>query len=209
MTGISETYRRYVPRRHLYNIVHMDSVSSILSKGIRSHNSMASCSHKDISLLDVQNRRAEVSFEKLGTKLHDYANLYFDARNPMMYYLKFHREDFPNEYCVLALDYAILDLDGVLVTDSNAAYGLMRYGSPEAMLGSLDFARIFARFWTDDDEIEMAKRKVQKCAEVLVPDAISPSYIRGAYVANETAKELLRKKCPSVKVAVCGDLFFI
>lgn len=33
----------------------------------------------------------------------------------------------------------MLDLDGVLVTDSNAAYGLMRCGSPEAMLGSLDF----------------------------------------------------------------------
>lgn len=48
---------------------------------------MVSCSHKDISLLGVQSRRAEVSFEKLGTKLHDYANLYFDARNPMMYYL--------------------------------------------------------------------------------------------------------------------------
>lgn len=87
MTEISETYRRYVPRRHLYNIVHMDNVSSILSKGIRSHNSMVSCSHKDISLLGVQSRRAEVSFEKLGTKLHDYANLYFDARNPMMCYL--------------------------------------------------------------------------------------------------------------------------
>ena len=72
---------------------------------------MASCSHKDISLLGVQSRRAEVSFEKLRTKLHDYANLYFDARNPMMHYLKFHREGFPNEYCVLALDYAILDLD--------------------------------------------------------------------------------------------------
>ena len=111
MTEISETYRRYVPRRHLYNIVRMDKVSSILSKGIRSHNSMVSCSHKDISLLGVQSRRAEVSFEKLRTKLHDYANLYFDARNPMMYYLKFHREGFPNEYCVLALDYAILDLD--------------------------------------------------------------------------------------------------
>lgn len=87
MTEISETYRRYVPRRRLYNIVHMDNVSSILSKGIRSHNSMVSCSHKGISLLGVQSRRAEVSFEKLGTKLHDYANLYFDARNPMMYYL--------------------------------------------------------------------------------------------------------------------------
>ena len=87
MTEISETYRRYVPRRHLYNIVRMDKVSSILSKGIRSHNSMVSCSHKDISFLGVQSRRAEVSFEKLGTKLHDYANLYFDARNPMMYCL--------------------------------------------------------------------------------------------------------------------------
>ena len=76
-----------MPHRHLYNIVHMDNVSSILSKGIRPHNSMASCSHKGISLLDVQNRRAEVSFEKLGTKLHDYANLYFDACNPMMHCL--------------------------------------------------------------------------------------------------------------------------
>lgn len=78
----------------------------------------------------------------------------------------------------MALDYAILDLDGVLVTDSNAVYGLMRYGSPEAMLGSLDF--VF-----DDNALAKHKRVVSIVITLFFLTLL-PSYLkaRGGAVAT-------------------------
>jgi len=55
--------------------------------------------------------------------LHDYANVYFDAHNPMLSKCR-NRND---EICVLRLNPNVLDFPGVIVTDRNAATDLVRF----------------------------------------------------------------------------------
>ena len=64
--------------------------------------------HVSIAMPEVQAIRAAVRVpdgSKLGRPLHTYANLYFDARNPMMYVRKHEHES----TCVLCVDPAVLD----------------------------------------------------------------------------------------------------
>ena len=60
-----------------------------------------------------------------GLKLHQYANLYFHARNPMMY----SRKEKAAELCVLCVSLEVLRLPGVVITDKNAAEKLGRASS--------------------------------------------------------------------------------
>ncbi len=116
--------------------------------------------------------------------LHDYANLYFDAHNPMLSKCR-NRND---EICVLRVNPNVLDLPGVIVTDRNAATDLVRFRSMADGLSHLDSVRLFARYWThQDDLIDQARHKAEKCAEILVPDRVEPEAIMGAYVANRVA----------------------
>ncbi len=58
--------------------------------------------------------------------MHSYANLYFDARNPMMYCLL----DQP-DLIVVRVSSEVLDIPNSVVTDGNAASGVTRfYPSP-------------------------------------------------------------------------------
>ncbi|HAF23929.1 MAG TPA: hypothetical protein DCK93_13665 [Blastocatellia bacterium] len=116
--------------------------------------------------------------------LHDYANLYFDAHNPMLSRCR-HRN---NEICVLRISQSVLDLPNVIVTDRNAATDLVRFRRVAEGLERLDSQRLFARYWTHPDDLyDQDNHKAEKCAEVLVPDSVSVEAIMGAYVANSVA----------------------
>ncbi|NMA20497.1 MAG: DUF4433 domain-containing protein [Lentisphaerae bacterium] len=75
------------------------NIASVMAHGILSHNEAAQLNHADISLADVQERRERKSVPG-GLLLHEYANLYFCARNPMMYRRQNERE----RLCVLLVD---------------------------------------------------------------------------------------------------------
>ncbi len=140
--------------------------------------------------------------------LHSYVNLYFCARNPMMYSLQAHHD----EICVVGVSPRVLRLDGVVISDGNAAARLTRfYPSPEG-LANLDAELVYARYWTHDDPIEYAKRKAIKCAEVLVPDLVPPQYISRILVLTEEARSRiivqLGDTTAHLEVEVNGDVFF-
>lgn len=65
---------------------------------------------------EVQARRENKQIPGAG-KLHDYANLYFDAHNPMLSKLRARNDDL----CVLRVDAKVLELPEVVVTDRNTA----------------------------------------------------------------------------------------
>src|SRR5690606_32670158 len=71
-----------VPELHF--ITPIENVSSILEHGIVCNRLAAKFRHHSIALDVVQQRRAEIRIPG-GAPLHAYANLYFHARNPMMY----------------------------------------------------------------------------------------------------------------------------
>ena len=59
-----------------------------------------------------------------GKRLHTYANLYFNARNAMMY----KRKSSHRELCVVRVDKSVLTLPTAIVADQNAASSHVRFG---------------------------------------------------------------------------------
>ncbi len=188
----------------LYYITHINNVPSIIQKGIVSRNKTRRdrLNNHDISMISVQGRRSCKKIPGTRKELHDYANLYFDAHNPMLSALRSKN----NEICVLRVNNAILDLDGVIVTDKNAAKECWFKPVDEGLL-LLDANEVFAQFWLHNDFFEQVRLKGVKCAEVLVPDCVVSSYISGAYVANNAALNSFRK-VSDLPVRIKNGLFF-
>ncbi len=189
----------------LHFIAPIENVASILTMGILSNERARSISHLSIAMEEVQVRR-DMKTVPGGRPLHEYANLYFTARNPMM----FKKQAIHAETCVLRVDPCVLDLSGVVVTDRNASRGWARFRPPAEGLGALKHEEIFADDWRHPgDPVAYDRHKGLKCAEVLVPDRVEPSLIRGAYVSSDEAFRRLSDACPALDVRKYPHLFFL
>ncbi|MCX6000531.1 MAG: DUF4433 domain-containing protein [Chloroflexi bacterium] len=189
----------------LHYISPMANVPSIRKHGILSHNRAKRIEHESVAMGEIQDRRAKVVVPG-GRPLHDYANLYFDARNPMMY--KRHADH--TSLCVLRVSTDILDLRGVVVTDGNASSGYARFASAPSGISIVDLDLTFAEYWTDPDAIQAFRRRSAKCAEVLVPDRVDQSYVLGAYVSCPEGQSMVAGSVSgkALDVAVNSHLFF-
>lgn len=170
--------RADVPELHY--IAALGNVPSILQHGVVCYREAQKLPHHSVASQEVQDLR-HVKLVPPGTRtIHDFANLYFHARNPMM----FARQQYHQSLCVLRLQHDVLDLPGVMLSDQNAASKWARYFASPAGLQHLDKDRIYARDWRSTDTIDYWRRKSAKCAEVLVPDVVSASFIAGAYISG-------------------------
>ncbi len=169
--------------KELHFIAPIENVPSILEHGLLCHNSAKKLPHHRIDDRDVQARRDNKPVPGTRKTLHDFANLYFDAHNPMLS----RRRDENNSICVLQFNPSVVDLPGVVVADRNAARDWARFKPISDGLGMLEKEMLYARFWLHDDPIEKDRHAGIKCAELLVPQKVEPHYILGAYVANRTA----------------------
>lgn len=190
--------------KELYFITHIDNMKSIALHGIVSRNlaKKKMLNFSDISEEGVQNRRSGKKIPGTNKVLHDYANLYFDAHNPMLSA----RRSKNNEICVLKIKNEVLDFKDVIITDKNAARECWFKTVVEG-LPLLDRDEVFATFWLNDDYWEQERLKGIKCAEVLVPNEIRPNYIFGAYVVNRTVFDYF-KKVSNLPVEIKSGLFF-
>ena len=189
--------------KELYNITHISNLPSIWANGILSHKRAGGISHVSVASPDVQLRRAKKIIPG-GRPLHEYVNLYFDARNPMLYVLKDQHADL----CVLRLAPAVMSLPGVVIADRNASSDYARFSKYPDGLKHLDKDMIFARYWTHPDPFIEMEHKSVKCAEVLVPDKIDCRYIIGAYVSCTEGKTCFHKTGVSLSVTMSPALFF-
>ncbi|MFZ5625125.1 MAG: DUF4433 domain-containing protein [Gemmatimonadota bacterium] len=187
----------------LHYIAHMSNVASILGQGILSNRRASQVEHTSVAMQAVQDRRANVVVPG-GRKLHDYANLYVCARNPMLY----KRQHQHLDLCVLQVSTDVLDLPGVVVTDANAASDYVRFAAAPAGLSIVDREATFAEYWTDPNPIVQWQKKSAKCAEVLVPDRIDPGFIMGAYVSCQTAMNSLNGLGTGIAVSINAHMFF-
>jgi len=187
----------------LHNIMPISNIPSVLAHGILSHEQAAGLQHADVSMTDVQDRRDKVQVPG-GLRLHQYANLYFDARNPMMY----KRLEQAKSLCVLSLTTDVLKLPDVVISDQNAASDYARF-YPASFLGVLNFDWIYADDWRHpDDRIAYWQHKSAKCAEVLVPNAINADFIQKAYVVSDAARANLLAAGFMNAVDIMPRLFF-
>ncbi len=141
----------------------------------------------------------------IDKRLHDYANLYFDAHNPMLSKLR----DKNNEICILWVNPKVMDLPGVIIADQNASSKYVRFYPVTEGLVAIDKNKLFAKYWTHpENQYEEWAHKSVKCAEVLVPNKIEPKYITDAYMANPTALEAFKKLNVQLTVSIKTDIFF-
>ena len=163
----------------LYYITHVENLISILDRGLLSHNRIEKLRIKHIRIddPDVQERRIDRKLPN-GKSLHDHVNLYFNPRNAMMSKLRHLNESI----CVLVIDPKIMDIADVLVTDMNAsAKSYVRFFAVKE-IANLDAELIFSEDWLHPNPTEYYRRKSSDCAEVLIPNFVTSSFVLGIYV---------------------------
>ncbi|HWM25728.1 MAG TPA: DUF4433 domain-containing protein [Chthoniobacterales bacterium] len=181
----------------------LDNILSVLKHGILSHERAAKLAHHSVAMPEVQERR-DLKQVPRGLKLHQYANLYLHARNPMLY----KRKEQVANLCVLCVSLEVLELDGVVLADCNASSDYVRFLAPSNWR-LLDFNDILALNWTHpDDPIAQMRHRSRKCAEVLVPHVVEPRFLIGARVVNRTAEAQLRALGFSLPITIDPGLFF-
>lgn len=187
----------------LHCIMPIANIGSVMTHGILSYERAAKLAHHSVALQPVQERRDQKQVPG-GLKLHQYANLYFHARNPMLY----KRLAEAKKLCVLRVSTKVLTLRGVVITDQNAASNYVRFLAP-TQWQQLQWDDIFAMDWNHpEDQIAGWRHKSRKCAEVLVPHAVEPQFLSGAYVIDDAASARLREAGFHLQVVVDPVLFF-
>jgi ssDNA thymidine ADP-ribosyltransferase, DarT len=156
-----------------------------------------------VALQPVQDKRDQKQVPG-GLRLHQYANLYFHARNPMLFK---RLAEAPN-ICVLRVSTRVLELEGVVVSDQNAASDYVRFLHPRQWK-LLDFDAIYAMDWRHPgNPTAYYRHSSQKCAEILVPGRIEPRFLTGAYVIDDAARARLEALGLPLTVTANPVLFF-
>ena len=200
----SALYYELTGRRHVYNIMPIQNIPSVIRYGIVCYDTMSKLPHESVAMNEVQQRRDSVIIPG-GHRLHSYANLYFAYDNPMLY----SRKDQAEKICILAVSAKVLDIEGCVVSDQNAATGLVRFYPPALGIQSIDFNLVFARYWTHPEDfcLQILHKHV-KCAEILIPESVPYKFINGAYVYNQQALELLSEYGFTRKIIVEPKEFY-
>jgi hypothetical protein len=191
--------------REFHYITHVDNLPSIAIHGILSHNLASGVAHKDLSSTQVQGKRQNKKIPG-GNLLHDYANLYFDARNPMLFTLISNNSI--DSICVLSIIPGILDLPNCIISDRNAASDYARFMDATQGCRIIDETKTFAKYWTSEDIFIEMELKSCKCAELLVPNRVDIGLIQYIYVANDSTKMKIPNINSNIPILVNMDLFF-
>ncbi len=201
---VSESFTDITNANYLYNITSIDNLKSILIHGILSKNKVSNLTrYIDISNAEVQHRRDNVVLPN-GKMLHDYANLYFNPRNAMLYSKLY----MVNNLCILRVDKRILDIENIFISDRNAAVRGAKYMGPDQFLNRLNFNIIYSMSWDYDDHMKKMEYRALMMAEVLIYDCINPKFIIEVLVANEIAYEKVKNLNLPIDVKIEPWIFF-
>jgi O-acetyl-ADP-ribose deacetylase (regulator of RNase III) len=187
--------------KSLFYITHVENVPSILANGILSHGLVEAEKMPFTPIYDsgiVSNRKNKPTPDRAS--LWEYANLYFQPRNPMMYRVV--HEKTTKDLAVIGVKPGVLQLPHVLVTDGNAANNPTQFFKAADGLKVIEaqWSIIQAEYWKD---VDGSKRKIM--AECLVPDRIDASYIHTVYVADHDAKKRVEGLIGSAKTPVVPE----
>lgn len=171
--------------KSLFYITHVENVPSILKNGILSHARVESQGVPFTPIYDsgiIRNRKNKATPERAS--LWEYANLYFQARNPMMF--RVIHEKSAKDLAVVGVKPGVLQLPDVMVADGNAANNPTRFFKATEGLKVIEeqWRVIQAEYWND---VDGSKRKIM--SECLVPERIPAGYIHTIFVADHDAKK--------------------
>ena len=192
----------------LYYIVHLDNLVSILERGILSHRQIEGQGIEHLTIYNnevIDRRSSRVVIE--DKTLWDFANLYLQPRNAMLYSVI--NKIGVNSIAIISVNKEVLKIRGAFITTGNAAGNesiIVPVSEAKPILSQIR-KDIDKDWWNKDDG---SKRKIM--AECLVPDFIPPSYIQAIYVANSRVKENAELKIldfnENLQVVVEPEKFF-
>ena len=197
----------------LYYITHVDNIPSILKHGVLSHQEVETRHLTYIPIYDksiVSSRRNKKTPD--DKSLWDYANLYFKARNAMLYRVALEKPI--DQIVVIAVDFAsIVGQPGVFISTGNAASNDSDFipTTPRKKIGEA-FAKFQGAlgldYWSDFDG---TKRMMM--AECLIPEKVPPDRITGIYTpgrqtANKVSSVLTQVGRTNLPVIPDPGMFF-
>ncbi len=203
------------PPQHFYYIAHKDNLKSILKNGILSRSCMSGGIFskigskiglvqqiKSIHSPDVIKIREKKKFN--NHSLWDYANVYFQARNPMLY--RVIQEFKAENIVILQINPDIINSPDAGITDGNAtSQNTTFFKDINKGLKVLDSALLEKGHWVS---IEDGKRKIM--AEVLIYKKIPKEKIIGIYTANqETANKIRKDITGPLNIMLNPNMFFL
>src|SRR2546426_8264697 len=174
--------------KSLYYITRIENLPSIVKDGIFSHQLIEDQAVKFTPIYDVsivRNRKTKTTPD--GKSLWAYANLYFQARNPMLY--RVIHEKGEKNLAVLGVQKQVMHAPDVFLTDGNAA------SEPTSFFPQRDGMKVLHKMWDVIDSewwnsVDGSKRKIM--AECLVPRMIPPESIHTIFVASHAVAEKVR-----------------
>ncbi len=191
----------------LYYITHRNNLPSIFERGVLSHSEIESSGilHDRVYDKGIIARRGEREVI-LGKPLLDYANFYFNSRNPMMYRVSYCQK---KDVAVLKLRRDILRSPGAMISKGNAASSAAEILSVRESINNITsgdiWKRINAEDWRNSNE---TKRLTM--SELLVPSRVESDLIDTIYVPDEEARKIVMKMRLSEQIHVIPEphMFF-
>ncbi len=190
----------------LFYITHVKNLPSILDQGILSHAQVEAQKvvYTPIYDANIVSKRKERATPQRGS-LWEYANLYFQPRNPMLYRVV-HEKD-KRDIAIVGVKPSVLGESEAMITDGNAANG------PTQFFSVAEGMKVLAKQWPliqNDwwNDLDGSKRKIM--AEVLVPDQVKPEFVHSIFVADHASKDRAAALIGSRKVPVVPEphMFF-
>ena len=179
--------------RALYYITHIDNLPSILTTGILSHERIRieGIQNRPIYIKHLVHKRRNRS-TPTGKNLWHYANLFFQPRNPMLYYV-IHNEGEQN-ITVLRVSNVVLQRQGIFVTDGIASNKLTRIYSLSEGLETLQAQQemLQSDLWTSWSDSDKVRRQLM--AECLVPNQVNPGHIQQFIVSDQSIANSLQNR---------------
>ena len=191
--------------RQLYYISHIDNLPSIVLNGILSHEEIKRRGIPFTPIYDegIVNSRAHRE-TPAGNSLWKYANVYFQARNPMMYRVALEKNK--SDIAVVGVKKTVLSQKGIFVTDGNAASSDTKFYPSEEVQKMLPrIAKETSKEWWNT--IDGSKRRIM--AECLIPNSIEPEYVEEIIVVNHQVAERVRSRlATNFDVVPNAEMFF-
>lgn len=173
--------------RELFYITHIDNLESILDKGILSHERIE---QEEVPYTPIYNKgivkKRKHKKTPNGKSLWSFANLYFNARNAMLYKIRCERS--VDDIAIIGVSPYILKYSDIFVTTGNAASDETLILPPSPKTNSKIARETNKEYWNPYDG---SKRKMM--AECLVPDVVPKSFIISIYVASFRSRDRVEK----------------
>ena len=179
-----------------YYITHKNNLKSILESGIWSRSQLQTVKNRLLTTIGLRQKTTPIHSEDVikkrknkqfnGRSLWNYANVYFQPRNAMLYSLVKGKIGTKN-IVILQINSDIIDTSGAGLTDGNAASQNTKFFDDiDQGLKALEKNQFDKTYWN-----ETTKRTIM--AEALIPHQIPKEKIMSIYTADQVTADQIRK----------------